>query len=256
MKVVILERFGGPEVMQWQEQADPQPGPGQVVVRLTSIGLNHAELMGRRGEYKISTGDPPCTLGLEGGGVIDAVGDAVKDLRVGDRVTLTPGATRPGEGGTGGGAYRTHLLCEAGEVMRVPEVIPDEQLGGLWLSYLTAWGCLAWLHGLGDRPTDQRTVAIPAASSSLGLAAAQVVKHLGGRAIGLTSSPEKVELIAGLETSAFDDLLVTHESDRTLRPFYRDLARITDGRGVDVFFDPVASGAYLSHEIRALCKAG
>jgi len=241
--------------MQLVEEPVPQPDAGQVVVKLTSIGMNQAELMGRQGAYKLSTGDPPFTLGLEGGGVIDSLGDGVTRFKVGDRVTLTPGATRPGEGSTGG-AYRTHYRCPATDVMHCPEAIPDDQLGAIWLPYLTAWGCLHWVHRLHERPEDQRTVAIPAASSSLGLAAAQVVKALGGTAIGMTSSPEKIEAIRALSTSRFDELLVTHEPDRTLKPFHRDLYRLTDKRGVDVFFDPVASGGYLNNEIKALADGG
>jgi len=224
-------------------------------VRLTSIGMNHAELMGRRGMYKLSTGDPPLTLGLEGGGIIDAVGEGVDSVSVGDRVTLTPGATRPGEGSTGG-AYRSHYLCPAGDVMPCPDAIPDDQLGAIWLPYLTAWGCLHWLHRLDEQPADRRVVAIPAASSSVGLAAAQVVKALGGTAIGLTSSPGKADAINAMPTAAFDELLVTHEDDRSMRPFHRDIYRLTDKHGIDVYFDPVASGEYLNSEIKALAPYG
>ncbi|MEM0913558.1 MAG: zinc-dependent alcohol dehydrogenase family protein [Planctomycetota bacterium] len=255
MQSIRVRAFGGIDQLELVEEPTPKPDAGEVRIRLTSIGLNHAELMGRRGEYRLSTGDPPFVPGLEGGGRIDAVGDGVTDWAVGDRVTLAPGITRVGDGGRGG-SYRSHYLCSADAVLRAPDAIPDDQLGAIWLPYLTAWGCLAWLHGLGDRPADQRTVVIPAASSSLGLAAAQVVKALGGTAIGLTSSPTKVDAIHALPAARFDHLVVTHDADRQLLPFHRDLFRLTDGRGVDVFFDPVASGGYLNNEIKALAQHG
>ncbi|MEM1208717.1 MAG: zinc-binding dehydrogenase [Planctomycetota bacterium] len=256
---VRVNAFGGPEVLTLVDAPDPVPGPGEVVVRLTSIGLNHAELMGRRGEYRLSTGDPPFVPGLEGGGVIEAVGHAVTSRYPGQRVTLAPAVTRPASDhapGGRGGAYRTHYLCDQQDVLPAPDAIPDDQLGALWLPYFTTWGCLAWLHGLADQPADRRTVALPAASSSLGLAAAQVVKALGGTAIGMTSSPGKRDALAALPTARFDHLLVTHDADRQLLPFHRDLFRVTDGRGVDVFFDPVASGGYLNNEIKALAQHG
>ncbi|MEO0588343.1 MAG: zinc-binding dehydrogenase [Planctomycetota bacterium] len=255
MRQVTVNAFGGVDQLEVVEVATPEPGPGEVRVAVTSIGMNHAELMGRRGEYRLSTGDPPFVPGLEGGGVIDAVGDAVSGWSVGDRVVLTPGVTRVGDGGYGG-SYRSHYVCDAGGVMRAPDALPDEQLGAVWLAYLTPFACLSWLHGLGDRPADERTVVIPAASSSLGLAAAQVVKAMGGTAIGMTSSPAKVDAVAALPTSRFDHLIVTHDAERKLLPFHRDLFRLTDGRGADVFFDPVASGAYLTNEIKALANSG
>lgn len=246
MKQVIVRQFGGPEVLEVEDAPTPSPASGQVLVRLTSIGLNHADLMGRRGEYKLSTGEPPFTPGLEGGGIIEAVGEGTDSLRVGDRVTLTPDA-RSAVAGT----YRSHVAVPAEQAMRVPGVIPDGQLGALWLAYLTAWGCLAWKQNLAPGAT----VALPAASSSVALAAAQIVRHLGGTAIGLTSSPEKADRLAALDTAAFDHLVVTHEPGGAMKPWRRELRRIAPG-GIDVFFDPVASGAYLENEIKCLAPYG
>jgi NADPH:quinone reductase-like Zn-dependent oxidoreductase len=257
MKRIVVNKFGGPDVLQLVEELDPTPGPGQVVVRLTSIGMNHAELMGRRGEYKISTGEPPFTPGLEGGGVIQAVGEGVNADRVGQRVVLGPGAPRlatakdpsPSEAG---GTYRTHYLCDAHEALPAPDALPDDQLGTLWLAYLTAWGCLIWKQGL----QPGQVVGIPAASSSVGLAAAQVVKAAGGTAIGLTSSPGKVEQIQALDSCDFDHVIVTHQPDGSMKPWRRELRELTGKKGVDVFFDPVAAGPYLAEEVKSLAMYG
>ncbi len=250
MKQVIVESFGGADRLELHDTPDPQPGPGQVRVRLTSIGLNHADLMAREGRYKIASGDPPFTPGIEGGGVIDAVGQGVSGDRVGQRVILTPDAPRNAAGGLGG-TYRELYLCADDQALPAPDAVPDDQLGALWLPYLTAYGCLVWKQQI--KPGD--VVALPAASSSVALAAAQIVKHHGGVAIGLTTSPDKVERLNQLDTAAYDHLVVTHDADRNMKPWHRDLRPLAPN-GVDVFFDPVAAGAYLSTEIKCLAQHG
>ncbi|NBC10812.1 MAG: zinc-binding dehydrogenase [Planctomycetes bacterium] len=255
MRYVQVESFGDPEQLKLLDAPTPDPARGQVRVKLTSIGLNRADLMGRAGNYKASTGEPPYTPGLEGGGVIEAVGEGVDPTRVGQRVTLAPNVPR-GVDGPHGGTYRTHLCLDATFALRAPDAIPDEQLGTLWLPYLTAWGCLVWKANL----QPGQIVGLPAASSSVGLAAAQVVKHHGGVTVGLTSSPEKIDAIRAIEQHSFDHLVVTHQNDaegeRFDRPWHRDVKQLTDGHGIDVFFDPVAAGTYLSTEIRSLARGG
>lgn len=248
MRKVVVEKFGGPQELNLLREQTPEPGPGQVMIRQTSIGLNHADLMGRRGEYKLSTGDPPYTPGIEGGGIIKAIGEGVDPARIGQRVTLAPDAPRkPGNGGT----YRCKYICDADDALPVPDALPDDQLGAIWLPYLTAWGCLVWKHGL----KAGSTVAMPAASSSAALAAAQVARRLGCTTIGMTTSPDKADDIR----EAYDHLVITHETDggqRVMRKWHRDLKQITDGQGVDLFYDPVASGAYLDSEVRSLANGG
>ncbi|MEO0514072.1 MAG: zinc-binding dehydrogenase [Planctomycetota bacterium] len=250
MQQVVVEQFGGVEVLELRDVPTPTPGAGQVLIRLTSIGMNHADLMGRRGEYKLSTGDPPFTPGLEGGGLIEAVGEGVAASRIGERVCLAPDAVR---GGGRPGTYGTHYVCDADEALVAPEALPDDQLGAVWLPYFTAWGALIWKANL----QAGQVVACPAASSSTALAAAQIAKHHGATTIGLTTSPDKVQQLA----EHFDHVVVTHDRDpatgeRTMRPWHREMKQLTGGRGVDVFFDPVAAGAYLSTEVRCLAQYG
>ena len=258
MRQVTLEAFGGVDQLRVEDVDTPEPGPGQVRVRLTSIGLNHAELMGRRGEYKLSTGDPPLVLGLEGGGVIEALGDGVDASRVGQRVVLSPDAPRPASGGLGG-TYRSHYVLPADRALPAPDAIPDDQLGAVWLAYLTAYGCLVWKH---PHDLEGKFVAMPAASSSTALAAAQIVKHHGGVAVGLTTSAAKVEKIQSLGPLApYDHVIVTHDppqadGTRPMRKWHREMRKLNDGNGMDVFFDPVASGGYLATEILCLAQGG
>lgn len=255
MRKVIVNRFGGPEVLELVSTEAPAPESGQVLVRVTSIGMNHAELMGREGQYKASTGEPPFVPGIEAGGVIESVGDGVDADRVGQRVVLAPGLPRAVHG-PHGGTYRSHIVIDAALALPAPDAIPDEQLGAIWLAYLTAWGCLAWK----DQLKPGEIVGIPAASSSVGLAAAQVVKALGGTAIGLTSSPAKAEAIQSLDSARFDHIVVTHDRDaqgnRLIRKWHREIKELTDGHGVDVYFDSVAAGEYLSAEVRSLAYGG
>lgn len=251
MKQVVVEKFGGVEVLEVRENAMPKLRTGEVRVALTSIGMNHAELMARNGDYKLSSGEPPFTPGLEGGGIVDAVGPDAEPKLLGKRVILSADAPRPSAGGVGG-TYRSHYIVKPDKLLPAPDNLPDDQLGTLWLPYLTAWGCLAWKQKL--RPG--QFVALPAASSSVGIAAAQIVKHLGGISIGMTTSEEKAQLLKKMPESDFDHVVVTHNQDRTMRRWDKELQTITDGNGVDVFFDPVASGAYLNKEIRTLAMRG
>lgn len=251
MQVVEVDQFGGVEHLHVRETRTPEPGPGQVRVRLTSIGMNYAELMARRGAYRLTSGDPPFTPGLEGGGVIEAIGDRVDSARLNQRVTLSPAAPRGRDGGMKG-TYRSHFICDAEDAMPAPDAVPDDQLGALWLPYLTAWGCLIWKQQL--QPGE--LVAMPAASSSVALAAAQLVKQIGGTAIGMTRSEAKAKKLAQLKTAVYDDVVVTHDANGAMRPWHREFKKLTEGRGVDVFFDPVAAGEYLSSEVKSLAQHG
>lgn len=258
MQIVQAKAFGGPEVLELLDVPTPEPASGQVRVRVTSIGMNQADLMGRAGHYKASTGEPPYVPGIEAGGVIEAVGEGVGDNRIGQRVVLAPGLPRAVDG-PHGGTYRSHIVIDSGLALPAPDAIPDDQLGAMWLAYLTAWGCLAWKD---KQHSDRKTefVGIPAASSSVALAASQVVKALGGTAIGLTSSPAKADTLRDLTTARFDHLVVTHDRDeqgeRVMRPWHREIKNITEGQGIDLYFDPVAAGEYLSAEVRSLAKGG
>ncbi|MEE9211627.1 MAG: zinc-binding dehydrogenase, partial [Phycisphaeraceae bacterium] len=148
--------------------------------------------------------------------------------------------------------YRSHYLCAADDTVVAPDAIPDDQLGAIWLAYLTAWGCLAWKQQL----QRGQIVAMPAASSSVALAAAQIVKKLGGISIGLTTRASKLDTLRQMSECVYDHLLLTRDPSGDPTAWYKDIKRITDGRGVDVFFDPVAAGQYLETEIRSLAQGG
>jgi NADPH:quinone reductase-like Zn-dependent oxidoreductase len=245
MHQVVVKGFGGVEQLQVIPLPDPEPGPGEVVVRFTGIGMNHADLMARRGEYRLTSGSPPFTPGLEGGGVIVAVGAAVQDRTVGQRVILTLEA--PKLRGLGQGTYQSHYVVPATHTLLAPPSIEDALLGALWLSYLTAWGCLVWKQNL--QPGQH--VLIPGASSSVAIAASQVVKQYGAIAVGTTRHPAKREQLQAMPEARFDHLIAT-DSDT----WWRQAKQLTAGKGFDVIFDPVAAGAFLNQEIRLLAPGG
>lgn len=246
MYKVIVQAFGSFEQLAVVDCPDPVPAPEEVVVALTSIGMNNAELMARRGEYRLISGNPPFTPGLEGGGRIVAVGSAVCDRTIGQRVILSLDA--PASKGQGEGTYQSHYVVRPHQAILAPEGIPDELLGALWLPYLTAWGCLIWRQAL----QPGQTVLIPGASSSVAIAAAQVVKHYGGIAIGTTTQAEKLAQLQAMPEATYDHLILTR-GDQT---WYRAARKLTGGKGFDVIFDPVAAGEFLNTEIRLLAQGG
>jgi NADPH2:quinone reductase len=243
---VVVNSFGDLGQLAVVELPDPQPDAGEVVVRLTSIGLNNADLMARRGEYKLISGNPPFTPGLEGGGTIVAVGQGVTDRQPGQRVILTLDA--PASRGQGQGTYQSHFVVKAEKTVLAPDALPDEVLGGLWLPFLTAWGCLMWKQNL----QPGQTVLITAASSSVGLAASQVVKHYGATAIGTTTNPDKVVQLQAMPEARYDDIIVTKDNPN----WYRQAKKLTGGKGFNVIFDAIAAGEFLNTEIRLLAPKG
>ena len=219
------------------------PGPGEVLVDLTSVGMNQADLMARRGEYRLSSGEPPFTPGIEGGGIISAVGSGVEDRTVGQRVILTLGAP------AGKGTYCSQFLALATETLPVPAGVPDDLIGALWLPFLTAWGALVWRQQV----QPGQVVMLPAASSSVAIAASQIAKQRGAITIGTTTSPEKIGELQALDAAQYDHLVLTKDTEQ---PWWRSVKRLTGGKGVDVIFDPVAAGEFLHHEIRLLAQGG
>lgn len=253
---VVVRAFGGVENLDIEPQNELKPGPGEVVVKLQRVGMNQADLMARRGEYRLSSGEPPFTPGIEGGGVIAAVGKDVSDRTVGQRVILTLGAP------AGKGTYRSQFVAKVEETLTVPDALPDDLIGALWLPFLTAWGALVWRQAV----QPGQIVMLPAASSSVAIAASQIVKQHGGITIGTTTSPAKITALSSLDAAQYDHIVLTPraESQQMFKgpqieqeqPWWRTVKKITKGRGVDVIFDPVAAGDFLHHEIRLLAQGG
>lgn len=221
VRVVRFNETGPASVLQIVEEPATLPAAGEVRIKVDAIGLNRAEVMFREGAY-LETPVFPAKLGYEASGVIDAVGADVSDFEVGDKVSTIPAFSM----GTHG-VYGEAAIVPAAAVARYPSDLSAEEGTSIWMQYITAYGGLIDVGGL---KTGQ-TALITAASSSVGIAAIQIVKHLGGTVIATTRGSKKTKML--LEAGA-DHVIETDNDDIQAR-----VAEITGGEGTNVIFDPV-----------------
>lgn len=225
-KQVRFESIGGPEVLRIVEVDVPAPGPGEVRIAVKALGLNRAESMYRSGSYII---DPifPARLGSEAAGVIDAVGPDVTSLAPGDRVAVVPAFSYHDYG-----LYGDLVLAPARATVKLPDDLSWTDAAAVWMAYVTAWGALIDTADL----KAGETVLIPAASSSVGLAAIQVANAIGAIPVALTRTAAKADL---LREAGAAHVIVTDTAD-----LVAEVRRITGGTGARVVFDPVGGPAF------------
>lgn len=231
-RAVRFHKTGGPDVLRLEEVPLPEPTSHEVVIRTRALGLNRAESMFRLGQYGV---DPvlPSGIGYEAAGTIEAVGDEVSGLSVGDAVSVVPSFTMVD--------YPMHgeaVLAPDHAVVVHPERLSFEEAASAWMQFITAYGGLVDVAGV--RAGD--TVLISAASSSVGLAAIQIAHKAGARAIALTRTGAKRDQL--LQAGA-DEVIATAEEDVVAR-----VRELTDGQGARVIFDPVG-GAGLADLVTA-----
>jgi NADPH:quinone reductase-like Zn-dependent oxidoreductase len=220
--IVRFHQIGGPENLKLEELSTQEPGKGEVRLRVKAAGLNRAESMFYRGQY-LEQAQFPSRLGYEAAGVVEAVGAGVDAKWIGKPVATIPS----------GSLSRYGVL---GEEAVVPETALGEypanltptQAAAVWMQYLTAYGALMHIGGLkaGD------FVSIPAASSSVGLAAIQIVRDAGATAIAVTRTAAKRAELLALGAS---HVIVSDEEDYVAR-----VQEISHGQGTRLTFDPVA----------------
>jgi putative PIG3 family NAD(P)H quinone oxidoreductase len=185
MKALHLRGFGGPEVLEVVDVPAPGPPRGEeILVRVYAAGVNRADILQRRGHYPAPAGSPADILGMEFAGEIRAIGDGVRELRVGDRVM----------GIVGGGAQAEFVLTTERLVVRVPDAVTDIEAGGIPEAYITAHDALFTIGSLhsGER------VLIHAVGSGVGIAALQLAKAHGCTVFGTSRSDEKLEKATAL----------------------------------------------------------
>lgn len=216
---IWLTEHGGPEVMTLEEVDLPDPGPGEVLVEQTAIGLNFIDIYQRRGFYPHPV---PGGLGLEGAGRVAALGAGVTNLSVGDRVAYA-GLM---------GAYATHRIAPANRLVAIPDGIDDRQAAALMFKGLTVEYLMERLHKV--QPGED--VQFYAASGGVGQIAGQWGRHIGARMIGVTSGPANCALIRDLGYDAAIDRLTEDIAARA-----RDL---TAGRGVSVVYDSAGRATF------------
>jgi NADPH:quinone reductase-like Zn-dependent oxidoreductase len=218
---IFFDETGGPEVLRFQDIDTPEPGAGEVRLRIRSIGVNRAEVMFRAGQY-LHQPHFPATLGYEAAGEIEALGPDVSDFAIGDRVSVVPAFDIDKYG-----LYGEVSLAPARALVRVPKGQSWEAAAASWMQYGTAWGGLVRVAGVerGD------VVLIPAASSSVGLAAIHVARMVGAVPVGLTRRSEKAAVL--LEAGA-ELVIATEEQD-----IASEVMKFTGGKGAQIAFDPV-----------------
>ena len=214
---------GGPEVLRYEEVSVGEPGPGQVRLRHAAVGLNYADTYFRNGTYPIPM---PNGLGVEAAGVVEALGEGVTNVAVGDRVTYTGLINTLG-------AYATQRLIPAAPLIKLPDSIAFETAAAMTMRGLTSAYLMRRIHAF--KPGD--SILLHAAAGGVGLIVAQWAKLLGLTVIGTVSSDAKAELARA------------HGCDFTIDYSREDVATrvraLTGGAGVDVVFDSVGKSTFM-----------
>ncbi|HEX5514914.1 MAG TPA: quinone oxidoreductase [Gammaproteobacteria bacterium] len=219
---IRVHEHGGPEVLRWEAVAVPAPGPGEIRIRHTAVGLNFIDIYYRTGLYQPPA--LPFTPGSEAAGVVEEVGAGVAEFKPGDRVAY---------GSAGLGAYGEQRVVAADRVVRLPDGIDDATAAAMMLKGMTAQYLLRRTYRVqaGD------TILIHAAAGGVGKIVCQWAKHLGATVIGTVGSEEKAEQVRRL---GCDHAIVYSRED-----FVARTREITGGRGVDVVYDSVGQSTFL-----------
>jgi len=222
VKIVRFHETGPAEVLQFDELPLPEPGPGEVRLRVKALGLNRAEVMFRNGQY-LETPVLPAKNGYEAAGIIEAVGPGVDASWIGKTVSTVPGTFKLNDHGV----YGEVAVVPLHGIAEYPSTLSYEQGTSIWMQYLTSYGALIWLGQVakGD------FVVITAASSSVGIAAIEMVKVEGAISIAVTRTAAKKAQLLKLGA---DHVIVTDEEDLVTR-----VNEITLGKGARIVFDPI-----------------
>jgi NADPH:quinone reductase len=220
-KAIRIHANGGPEVMRWEDVPTPEPGPGEALIRHEAVGLNYIDVYFRTGLYKSAL---PATIGMEGSGVVVALGVGVDDLEVGDRVAYAGGPI---------GAYATHRVIPADRLVKLPEAIDFNTGAAMMLQGLTAQYLLRRTFPV----KAGQTIVVYAAAGGVGLIMCQWAKHLGVNVIGVVSTPEKAEMA---RAHGADHVVVGHQD------LPAEVKRITGGAMVPVVYDSVGKDSFMT----------
>lgn len=218
--VIRIHQNGGPEQLRWEEVTVGDPGPGEVRVRNTAVGLNYIDTYHRSGLYPMPM---PLVLGSEGAGVVEAVGPKVKEFKVGDHVAYAQPI----------GAYAEVLLRPVVRLVKIPAGIKDETAAAMMLKGMTAW----YLCRRTYRVKKGDTIVVHAAAGGVGQILCQWAKHLGATVIGTVGSDEKVVLA---KKAGCKHVVVMSREKLSER-----VKAITKGRGVPVVYDGVGKDTFL-----------
>jgi NADPH2:quinone reductase len=221
-RAIVISETGGPEVMVAKDVNIGKPGPGEVHLRQTAIGVNFIDTYHRSGLYPVP--GLPFTPGMEAVGEIESVGEGVTDLKQGDRVCYGNGPI---------GSYTSERIMPAATLIKVPAKITDEQIAGMMLRGLTAWYLLRSLHDL----KAGETVLFHAAAGGVGLIFCQWAKAIGATVIGTVGSEEKAALAKANGC--------THTILYKSEDFVAKVNELTDGKKVSVVYDGVGKDTFM-----------
>ena len=216
---IRIHQTGGPEVLQYEDFDVGEPGPGQVRLVQEAAGINFVDTQFRDGVYPATL---PLTLGVEGAGIIDAVGSGVADLQVGDHVGYWLAF----------GSYAEMRLIEADKLVKLPGGMSSEQAAATFTKGLSAWAMVKRAHVV--KPGE--TVLVHAASGAVGSLCASWAQALGADVIATVGSPHKA---AWLRKRGLDKVLDPSDSE-----FVATVMTMTDGRGVDVVYELVGAATF------------
>ncbi len=221
-KIVRFHQTGAADVLKLEDVPLSEPGAGEVRLKVEAIGLNRAEVMFRQGQY-LESPVFPSRLGYEAAGIIDAVGPSVSDIQIGDRVSTIPSFSIGKYG-----VYGESAIVPAYAVAGYPDNLSAVEGAAIWMKYMTAYGALVEY----GRLKKEDTVLITAASSSVGLAAIQIVKSAEAVAVATTRGDSKKAFLLG---AGADHVIVSDNEDTAT-----EIKAITGGNGANIIFDPVA----------------
>ncbi len=233
MKAVRIHQFGPPEVMKIEEIPAPIPGPGQVLVAVKAVGINPVETYIRTGQYPLKP-TLPYTPGGDASGVIEAVGDGVRSVRVGDRVYTAGSIT---------GAYAQKAVCNESQIHPLPDQFSFAQGAAVNIPYATAYRAI--FHRAKTRPGE--TMLIHGASGGVGLAAIQWARATGITIIATAGTDRGRQLV---RDQGAHHVLDHHDENRFAR-----LMELTQGRGVDVILEMLAN-VNLKRDLEVMARFG
>jgi NADPH:quinone reductase-like Zn-dependent oxidoreductase len=223
---IVLNGFGGPEVLRIQQTSVPLPAPDEVRLRIHAIGINRTEITLRSGRSVVKPA-LPTGIGFEAAGEIETIGANVTGYSIGDRVALIPTYNAAQYG-----LYGELSLAPARSLVKVPDQMSFVDAAATWVAFGTAWGGVRSVGSL----TPGETVLITAASSSVGLAAIQIANRMGARAIAVTRTMRKAE---ALRSHGAAYVIATAEQQ-----LESEVKRLTDGNGADLVFDAVGGPGF------------
>jgi len=221
-KAIKLYQNGGPEVLKWEDHDPQSPQPGEVCVRNKAVGLNYIDVYHRSGLYPLPA--LPAIPGMEGAGIVQAVGEGVTAVKEGDRIAYA---------GLPTGAYAQVRCMPADRLVKIPEEISFETAAGMMLKGMTARYLIRGCYPV----TASDTILIHAAAGGVGSMVCQWAKHIGATVIGTVGSSHKAELA---RSHGCDYPILYSQED-----FVEKVREITNGNGVDVVYDSVGQATFM-----------